>query len=1392
MTDLHDHLGELSPEQRELFALLHNQQDGNSTATERPFRLTFAQERIWFIEQTSPGNLAYNLPFAFRIAGPLAVEALESALNYVVRKHEALRATIVFHNQAPNQVIKPLLRIPLELTDIRDVPPERRESEALNLVTADLRIPFDLESGPLLRARLLQLDTLEHLFLLTVHHCVFDGPSVAIFLNDLSGAYEDCRAGREPQLPAGALSYSGLVQSENDAMSSDVLAGHLDFWKAQLKGALPFLDLPADRQRPPALTFRGAHFEFAIPEELSDAVRNLARAEGVTLFMALLAAYQSVLFRYTQQEEIVVGTATANRNRLDSDNVVGFFASSIPLRTSFAGDPTFVELLHRVRNMAADAYAHEETPFEKIVATMQSPRDASRNPIFQHMFLLHGKVMEDLFTLPQLTVSRYIVPSETSRVDLTLSVSDGRRELLAEIDYSTDLFDSSTIARFSTHYINFLRAAVRQPDGRVSQLPILSESERHQLIFEWNATGSEFPGDQCIHALFEEQVEKTPDAVAVEFGDRQWTYREINSRANQVSHCLHARGIRPELPVGFCIERSAEMIIGLLAILKSGGCYVPLDAAWPPDRLASILREAQAPLLLTTASLQSRFEKAQTTLFCIDSEGATIDREEDSNLNAGVAPENLAYISFTSGSTGRPKGVCVPHRAVVRLVRNTNYARLTAGEVFLQLAPLAFDASTFEIWGALLNGAKLAVCPAQPPSLVELGDVLRKHRVTTLWLTAGLFHQMTELRIGDLRGIRQLLSGGDVLSVARVREMLEALPDCALINGYGPTENTTFTCCHRITAAPPGHSIPIGKPINNTTVYIVDRHMQPVPIGVPGELCTGGAGLARGYLRSPELEAEKFIPNPFSREPGAKLYRTGDLARRLADGTIEFLGRMDLQVKIRGHRVEVGEIEAVLHSHPKIKDCAVIARPGLTGEKLLVAYVVPKEGSELTANDCRHFLAPKLPDYLIPSAFSLLDVLPLTTNGKLDRQALATSTIESHPPQDCIPPQDSVQAQLIEIWEGVLHRHPIGIRDDFFTLGGHSLLGARLLAIVEERLGIRLPFGAFFSEATIERMASLLKERQSLSAADHSWVMLNEAGTKAPLFFLHGDYSGGGFFCRSLARYSGEDRPFCAMHPAGLHGDPVPTTIEEMAALKLQDLRKIQPEGPYLLGGYCNGALVAFEMARRIEAEGGKVPIVLMLVAIGSNVQLRHLKRVAGFVGSLRLENPADRQRRFLRWRKTARFLGGMRDHYLKAASDLIKRPLAEQVRRVVHKMRRVLKRLLGMMPAPPMKPAGNPNVHIQQSESEKAKGDAYMEAIGGYVPKRFGGRVILIWPQDEKNGPPEGPTCGWTEVCNDVRVVLVPGEHDSCIERELNLRIIGEQMAAALAEIERHGNTGA
>jgi aspartate racemase len=767
-------------------------------------------------------------------------------------------------------------------------------------------------------------------------------------------------------------------------------------------------------------------------------------------------------------------------------------------------------------------------------------------------------------------------------------------------NYNTELFDASTVERMARHFEQVVEAAVESPHRRVSEIELLSEEERRRLQMEWNETLRDYPRDLCIHELFEAQAAKTPDAVAITFGGREVSYRELNESANRLAHFLRGEGVGAESLVGVMMERSVEMVVALLGVLKAGGAYVPLDPSYPQERLSFMLEDASVGVLLTQRHLSGHAPAGDHRSIRLDSEWERITRHSAENPRVEVGAQNLAYVIYTSGSTGRPKGVGVPHRGVARLVMGSDYAEFSADEVFLQLAPISFDASTFEVWGSLLHGARLVVMPPAQPSLEEIASALREHRVTTLWLTAGLFHLMADEQPEALGGVRQLLAGGDVLSAAHVRKHLAAAgPDGRLINGYGPTESTTFTCSHAMTGeSVVGDGVPIGRPIANTEVYILGRNLEPAPVGVTGELYIGGDGLARGYLGRAGITAERFIPHPYGRGAGERLYRSGDLARYRADGTIEFVGRVDGQVKLRGFRIELGEVEAALAGHASVGECVVVAREDEPGDKRLVAYVVGAEGRAFDGGELKEYMREHLPEYMVPSAFVLLPEMPLTPNGKVDRRALPASGAAS-PKQEStfVAPRNVLELRLKRIWEKILGVQLVGVKDNFFELGGHSLLAVRLMNETQKSLGRSLPLATLFRQPTIEGLAALM--RQEPDEAGHSSVVeIQPEGAKRPFFCVHP--VGGNVLCYyDLARLLGADQPFYGLQSSGIDGRHAPdASVEAMAARYIQEMRVVQPEGPYMLGGWSMGGVVAFEMAQQLRASGQDVHLLALFDSV--------------------------------------------------------------------------------------------------------------------------------------------------------------------------------------------------
>ncbi|MCP4657718.1 MAG: amino acid adenylation domain-containing protein, partial [bacterium] len=1075
--------------------------------------LSFSQQRLWFVAELEPASPAYNLPDAARLRGRLDLAALEASFQEIVRRHEVLRTTFRVVDGEPLQVISPRLRLPLPVVDLKGLPAAVGEWESRRLAAEEAVRLFDLSAGPLIRLTLLRLGKEDHVLLVTMHHIVSDGWSMGIVIRELTALYRVLADGKPVRgdasgfgLPELPVQYADFAHWQRHWLRGEVLETLLAYWRRQLAGPPQVLELPCDRPRPAAMrTSHGAQIPIEVPTALLEALKQRSRERGSTLFMTVLAGFMTLLHRYTGQRDLAVGSPIANRNRAEIEGLVGFFVNTLVLRCEVSGDLSFAELLDRIREVALEAYAHQDLPFEKLVETLAPERDQSRPPLVQVMLGLQDASPEDV-ELPELVLSHLEVDRRSAMFDLTVILRQEPQQLAGYVEYAADLFDRATIVRLSGQWRVLLEAIAAEPEERISRLPLLAAAERHELLSEWNDTRSDFPRETSISQLFELQVERTPEAVAVVFGtahdrdpDERLTYRELNRRANRLAHHLRSCGVGrdagpPEVCVGLCVERSPEMVVAILGILKAGGAYVPLDPSYPSERLAFMLEDTATPVLVIRERLAQRLAIPPPTLSglrLVSPEGdrPTLSHYSAENPSRAATAENLAYVTYTSGSTGRPKGVSVVHRGVVRLVRGTNYAELSAGEVFLQFAPISFDASTLEIWGALLNGGRLVVFPPHTPSLQELGRTLERHRVTTLWLTAGLFHQVVDENLTELGGVRQLLAGGDVLSARHVRSVLEALAGCTVINGYGPTESTTFTCCSPMRR--PGEvddSVSIGRPIANTRVEVLDRQLRPVGVGIFGELFIGGDGLARGYLNRPELTAVSFVPHPGADLPGERLYRSGDVVRWLPDGRIEFLGRRDAQVKLRGFRIELGEVEMVLASHPGVRQAVVILR-----EEQLVAYAVPAvPDAELDAGGLRSFLGESLPDNMVPAAVVGLDALPLTPNGKVDRAALARRALPASGfvagalASSRTEPRTPIEAALAAIWAGVLGLEGVGVHDDFFELGGHSLLATRVVSQVRRQLRAELELRTLFEQPTVAGLAgevtAALRREEGLEA----------------------------------------------------------------------------------------------------------------------------------------------------------------------------------------------------------------------------------------------------------------------------------------------------------------------
>ncbi|HBP88786.1 MAG TPA: amino acid adenylation domain-containing protein [Nitrospirales bacterium] len=1178
----------------------------NITQQSRPttLPLSFAQQRLWFLDQWEPGSSAYLLSYSWRLRGPLNRSALEASLTALVARHESLRTTFSVIDGQPVQIIAPMTTISLPYRDLTVFPEETKEDKLTRFLEKESSRPFDLATGPLWRSQLLRMAPEEHAFLLTLHHIITDGWSMRIIFQELSTLYAGQVTGQPMTLSPLPLQYADFAIWQRQRLQGEFLEQQLSYWRTHLAGAPSSLELPLDAPRPLQQSYRGDGICFTLSPTLTLALKKLSQQEGVTLFMTLLAAFQILLSRYTDQRDILVGTPIAGRTHTELEGLIGFFVNTLVLRTQFKGQPTFREILHQVRETCLNAYAHQDLPFEKLVEALQLVRDPSRHPLIQVMFQLHHADSTGELTLPNLEVARLPSSRQTAKFDLSVDLVTTGEKVHGTVTFNTDLFKYATIKNLATHFHKLLEGLVADPTQAVHRLPLLSAAESHQLLIEWNPLGPSEPLSPCVHHLVEAQTIATPDAVAIQEGNHHLTYAALDQRASHLAQYLIGQGIGTEVRVGIYTERSLAMMVVMLGILKSGGAYVPLDPTIPVDRLRYMVKDAQVEVVVTSAILRSQLTTCLPPIAAVDGEKSfpilAVDEEWPPSLCKGhnhktalpdLQPGNLAYVMYTSGSTGQPKGVMISHRNIVRLVQSPTYLNWPDPAVCLQLASPAFDAATFEIWATLAQGGRLILGPNLLPSFDDIGALLQDHQITLLWLTAGLFHQLADWNLQAFRPLHTLLAGGDVLSPRHVRRMVKQLPTCQLINGYGPTENTTFTCCFPVPQdGNVGEAVPIGRPIPQTQAYVFDTQQQLVPVGVAGELWIGGHGLARGYQGRPDWTAESFRPHPYSLEPGARLYRSGDHVRYRHDRMIAFLSRKDHQVKIRGYRIECGEIESILTTHPAVRDTAVLPREDSVGNKRLVAYIVPECSPPPNISEFRDFLSRSLPSYMVPTAFILLDAFPLTANGKVDRRKLPAEDQRSAQVEEMyVAPRNSLESQLTKIWETVLERPRIGITDNFFDLGGESLMAVRLCSEMERALHKKIPVPLIFHTQTIEQLADRIGKGREEN--QHSLLVpIQSSGSKPPIF----DVLLGKSFKPYIKNYP--DQPLYMFIHQGHDGRPaVQTTVEDIATRYVKEMRTVQPRGPYYLVGYSVGGLIVFEMAQQLRKQGETVGLLTLI-----------------------------------------------------------------------------------------------------------------------------------------------------------------------------------------------------
>ncbi|MGB3656117.1 MAG: amino acid adenylation domain-containing protein [Rivularia sp. (in: cyanobacteria)] len=1065
--------------------------------TQHPIPLSAPQQRLWFLQQLEPESCVYNEFACMQLKGTLNVTALEKSLNEIVKRHESLRTCFKTFDEQPVQVICPSLTINLPVVDLSALTQALQDVEIKRLTAEIVQKPFDLTSAPLLRVMLLQTSEQEYLLLFVIHHIICDGWSIQVLNQELAAIYAAFSTGKSSPLSPLPIQYADYSIWQQQWLEGEREKTQLSYWQQQLADSPSSLSLPTDYQRPPVQSFQGAAREFELSPQLSERLRFLSKQQGATLFMTLLAAFQVLLYRYTSQEDICIGSPIANRNQSQIEGLIGFFVNTLALRTDLSGNPSFLELLDRVREVCIGAYQRAELPFERLVAELHPERNLSHTPLFQVTFALQSDTKTDL-VLPDLTLKWLQNHSETAKFDLSLYVVDSQPQLRGWWEYNTDLFDATTVERMAGHLINLLEGIVAQPEKRLSELPLLTEAER-QMLFDWNNTATNYPEDKCIHQLFEAQVEKMPNAVAVVFENQQLTYRQLNNKANQLARYLRFLGVKPEVLVGICVERSLDMLIGLLAILKAGAAYVPLDPVYPQERIAFILEETQAAVLLTQASLLETIPQHQARVVCLDSDWHLIAQQSQENLCSLATTDDLAYTIYTSGSTGKPKGVQITHGALSNFLYSMQQAPgLTSSDTLLAVTTYSFDIAALELFLPIIVGARLVIASREIISDgIRLSAKLMDTKATVMQATPATWQN---IMAAGWHGDSQLkiLCGGEALPRNLANQLLDKCH--SLWNMYGPTETTIWSAVSQVQTGE--NIVPIGKPIANTQLYILDKYNQLAPVGVTGELCIGGKGLAACYFRRFDLTAEKFIPNPFSNFEGNRLYKTGDLARYLPSGNIEYIGRIDNQVKLRGFRIELGEIEAVIGQYPAVREAVVIIGENSANSQLIIAYVVVEKEQTLLTDHLRSFVESELPNYMVPAAFITLEALPLTANGKVDRKALIVPDLTQISSSDIVPPSTPVETLLAGIWAEILGIEKIGINHNFFELGGHSLIATRVISQIRQVFQVELPLRYLFETPTI---AGLAKEIEKAIKVDSAVAATNiepiSRGQQLPISF---------------------------------------------------------------------------------------------------------------------------------------------------------------------------------------------------------------------------------------------------------------------------------------------------
>jgi amino acid adenylation domain-containing protein len=1339
--------------------------------TDEPPPLSFAQQRLWFVDQLESESTAYNVPYALRLEGRLEREALERALEEVVRRHEVLRASFQSREGEPVMHIAGPPRLPLVPVDLSEMDAGQRREAVEFFASEESSRPFELSRAPLLRATLLRLGEREHVLLLTVHHIVFDGWSAGILSRELSVLYDAFCRGEPSPLPELPLRYSDYARWQREWLKGEVLEAQLAYWRKRLGDSPPVLDLPLDKPRPAQRSPRAGRVPVVLAREPSEALEALAQREGCSLFMVLLAGYQALLARWSGQEDVVVGSPVAGRTRAEVEGLIGLFVNTLVLRTDVSGEPTFRELLGRVREVALGAYAHQDVPFEKLVEELRPERESRHSPLFQVLFVMENLPAREV-ALRELKLSPVEHEGVEAKLDLSLVLKRTPEGLRGIFLYDASLFEPETIQRLARHLETLLAAVAEAPERRVTDVELLSGEERARVLEEWSQGPRVEGAVEGLGRVLALQAAVTPEALAVEGSGQRLSYRELEARARSLGHRLRREGVGPEVRVGVLLEKSVEAVVAFWGVQLAGGVYVPLEAVLPAERLEWMARDAGVRAVVTRRGLEGRCRPPEGVPVVVLEEVG----EDAGPLESGVRAGNAAYVLYTSGSTGRPKGVEVTHEGACDLIRGKAGAFGVGAESrVMQFSSLGFDVSLWDYLLALAVGGTLYV-PAG--GKVPLGEELRRElvegKVTVLALPPSVLALLPE---EGLEHLRVVMAAGEACPAELVERWGRGR---RFVNGYGPTEVSvlaTWEECEPGEARPP-----IGRPLANTQAYVLDGALKPVPPGVTGELYLGGPGLARGYVGRPELTAERFVPNPFGREPGERLYRTGDLVRWRADGRLDYLGRVDAQVKVNGVRIEPGEVEAALRELADVKQAHVRAWKSPSGETRLVAYVVPKsppapispllpgegrgEGAGspgLNLEAVRTWLKRRLPEYMVPSAFVVLEALPLTSSGKVDGRALPSPGESRQGSRRSVAPRDELERELAHVWEEVLGVKPVGVTDSFFELGGQSLLAVRLVARLRERLGRTVPLAALFEGPTIEELAARLRAGTPASVQGNR-VTLQPEGTGTPVFWVHP--VGGNVLCYAeLARHLGTGRPFHALQATGLDGSEPPLTrVEDMAHRYVEQVRAVQPEGPYLLGGWSLGGTVAYAMARELRRQGQEVSLLVLLDSFAP-AELPTLEPdaatlLAGFAADL--ARSAGRELSL-----TPGSLAGL--------------PPEAQLRTLWTHAREA-----GLLP---------PGTGLEELRVLLEVAQANLRAVAGYSPEPYEGRMLLLRAKDARRGAEVEPTHGWGRLAaSGLSVEDLPGDHHGVL-RAPHVHELAERLTRWLAEAERaesgHGERG-